>query len=334
MKKLWIAVAMGAWLVGTARAQVRPEAAEKLFRDGKAMMKEGKLAEACGAFEASEKAEHSIATVLSLADCREKNGQLASAWGLFLQVLSQNRKAGQQDPNNVVATKRSAALEGRLSYLTISVPDGSRVTGLVVSRNGVTIDAAEWNVAIPVDGGAHEISGKAPGHEAWSTKVTVQPERDKQSVEVPRFKELPELAVPPEARLVGGGAVVTAPPAPSPFTTKRKIAIGVAAGGVVLAGVGLGFGFDARGLRSEALAACPVGSCSGQGAADANALNDRARSRALVANIGFAAGGAAVIAGAVLWFVGGPRAPEPGSREVAVSPLVGETSGFVVSGRF
>ena len=34
------------------------------------------------------------------------------------------------------------------------------------------------------------ISGRAPGHETWSTTVEMQPEGDKQSVEVPRFKAI------------------------------------------------------------------------------------------------------------------------------------------------
>lgn len=336
MKKLSFAWIIGAisLFAGVAGAQVRPEA-EKLFRDGKELMKAGKIAEACAAFEASERSEHNVATVLSLADCREKNQQYASAWALFLQADSQTRTDASKAALNSTAKARAAALEPRMSYLTINVPDESRVTDLVVSRDGVTIDRAEWNRAIPIDGGVHEISGKAPGHESWLTKVTVGPERDKQSVEVPKFKELPKLVAPPPGEGPGGPAVL--PPPPSPFTPRRKIAIGVAAGGLVLAGVGVGFAIDARSLRSEALATCPAQSCSVQGAADANAINDRARGRALVANIGFAAGGAAVIAGAVLWFVSGPRAAEPAEPDddaITFAPQVGETNGFVVSGRF
>lgn len=332
MKKLPFALIIGAalGLASVAGAQVRPEA-EKLFRDGKELMKAGKLAEACAAFEASERAEHNLATLLSLADCREKNQQYASAWALFLQADSQTRTDASKAALNSTAKARAAALEPRLSYLTISVPDESRVTDLVVSRDGVTIDRAEWNRAIPVDGGAHEVSGKAPGHEPWLTKITVGPERDKQSVEVPRFKELPKLVAPPEGMTPVAPA---APPPPSPFTPRRKIAIGVAAGGLVLAGAGVGFGINASSLRNEALATCPAQSCSAQGAADANALNDRARGRALVANVGFAAGGAAVIAGAVLWFVSGPRAAEPAASTVQIAPQVGETRGLVVQGRF
>jgi hypothetical protein len=347
-------------LAGVAGAQVRPEA-EKLFRDGKELVRQGKIAEACAAFEASEKADHSIATVMSLADCRERNLQYASAWALFLQADSQTRTDASKALLNRTARARAAALEPRLSYLTINVPDESQVTDLVVSRDGLAIDRVEWNRSIPIDGGLHEISGKAPGHESWSTKVTIAPERDKQSVEVPKFKELPKLVTPHPrhpGEVTPGRSVDITPGVsravarpPSMFTSRRKLAVGLAAGGVVLAGVGVGFGMSARSLDDQALARCPSPSCGAQAAAEARALNDRARGRALVANIGFAAGGAAVIAGAVLWYIGGPRAPEVTTplddtdgdaasprrsprRQIAISPQGGETNGLIVWGRF
>ena len=72
-----LALVIGIGVPVAAWGQASPQA-EALFRDGKQLMKEGKLAEACAAFEGSERAEHNVATVLSLADCREKNHQYAS----------------------------------------------------------------------------------------------------------------------------------------------------------------------------------------------------------------------------------------------------------------
>jgi hypothetical protein len=324
-------------------------------RDGKEHVRQGKIAEACAAFEASEKADHSVATVLSLADCREKNRQYASAWALFLEADSQTRTDTSKAALNSTARARAAALEPRLSYLTINVPDESRVADLVVSRDGIAIDPAEWNRSIPIDGGPHEISGKAPGHESWSTKVVIAPERDKQSVEVPKFKELPKLgdAAPRTARggdalarrggdaghTGGDPAILHLHPAPQARDRPGGRRRGARRRGHRLR--------DRRArLDNEALAKCPPPSCSAQAAAEARALNDRARGRALVANIGFAAGGAAVLASGVLWYLGGPRAEAtvpPGDddgteaaprrrprRSVAISPQVGATSGIAV----
>src|SRR5258706_2505083 len=125
-----------------AWGQASPQA-EALFRDGKQLMKDGKIADACAAFEGSERAEHNIATVLSAADCREKNQQYASAWALFLQAESQTRSDPSKQMLNTTARTRANALEPKLSYLTIEVPD--RVPELVIGRDGNGVDAAEWN---------------------------------------------------------------------------------------------------------------------------------------------------------------------------------------------
>src|SRR5687767_3933971 len=138
---LRLAVGFVLALAVPAVAQPSPQA-EVLFRNGKQLMKDGKYAEACAAFEGSERAEHNIATLMSLADCREKNRQYASAWALFLQADSQTRADPKLATLNTTAKTRALALEPRLSYLTINVPDESRVADLVVTRDGQPVDAA------------------------------------------------------------------------------------------------------------------------------------------------------------------------------------------------
>ncbi|MBK7535697.1 MAG: hypothetical protein IPI49_10095 [Myxococcales bacterium] len=331
----------------SAQAQARPEA-EQLFREGKRLMKEGKTTEACEAFEASEKAEPNLSTLLSLADCHEKAEQLASAWARFLAAESRARGEAQKAALGRTAKQRAAALEGRLSYLTINVPDDSRVTGLVVTRDGVEVDAAQWNRAVPMDGGPHVISGKAPGHESWQTTVQVAVERDQRSVEVPRFKELPALALPPPGlaaapaategeRALSAPRVMARAPAPSAMPARRKVVLGVAAGGVVAAGTAIGFGLAARSARSDALATCSPSACTAAAAAAAQDQNDRARSHALVANVGYAVAGAAAVGALVLWFTA-PTAPlrerQSETASLSISPLLGAGNGFVVSGGF
>jgi hypothetical protein len=322
-----LALVLGLALPAAAWGQASPQA-EALFRNGKQLMKDGKLAEACVAFEGSERAEHNVATILSLADCREKNHQYASAWALFLQADSQTRTDPSKAVLNKTAKTRALALEPRMSYLTINVPDESRIAELVVTRDGTPVDRAEWNRAIPADGGDHVVAGKAPGHESWSTTVTLKPEADKQAVEVPRFKALPEIVNKPAQNALV--QPLRRADEPDPLTTRRKIGLGVAAGGVVAAGVGIFFGLDARNLRNEAVATCPPSACTLAAAADAQDKNDRARSHALYANLGFGIAGAAVTAGVVLWFIGKPESPSA----VAVAPQVGAANGLAIMGRF
>lgn len=328
-------VALWAAAPSPALAQARPEA-EQLFRDGKRLMKDGKFAEACSAFEASEKAEPNLSTLMSLADCHEKAQQYASAWARFLAAESRARGDAQKAALERTARKRAAVLESRLSYLTVSVPDESRVPGLVVMRDGLELDPGQWNRAVPLDGGAHVITGKAPGHEPWQTTVELGLEADRRSVEVPRFKALPALVLPVRTQPAEEEPLVTAPERtpldaePSPWSPRRKLALGIAAGGVVVAGVGIGFGLAARGARSDALATCPPAACTEDAARSAQQQNDRARSQALIANVGYAVAGAAVVGATVLWFTAKPAR----RSSLALAPALGESRGLVVTGGF
>jgi len=309
-------------VMGFARgARAQSVEAESAFRDGKRLMGEKKYAEACEAFATSLRLAAGTSTKMNLADCREKNAQLASAWGLFREVVIAARGDDSLAALAKVAKERSDKLEPRLSYLTISVPDESRVAGLVVARNGTDLDAGLWNRAIPVDGGTYTIAARAPAHEAWSTSVEVAMEGAKETVDVPRFKALPEAPVEPEPE--------PSPPRPdvvvetrraSTFTGRRKLAVGVGAAGVAALAAGGLLGWTARGLEDDAYALCPAEACDD--AAEANDLVSRAETRALYANVSFGVGAAALIGAAVLWFTGAP---------VALTPT---NDGLAVAGRF
>lgn len=301
---------------GVANAQANP-VAETLFRDGKRLIKEGKISEACTAFEGSERLEHNVSTSILLADCREREGKFATAWGLFLQVDSETRSDPAKAPLNEIAKKRAAALEGKLSYLTISVSNAAAIKDLEITRDHQRVDPAELNRAIPIDKGEHVIAGKAPGHEPWSTNVTVV-ELERKSVDVPKFKVLADVAPMPQP-------ISTQPEAPaSRFTARRKIALGVGGGSIAIAGIAVFLGASANSLRDEALARCPATNCSEDDATAAQGLNDRGRDRALYANFGFGVAGVAAITAVVLWFTGASES----SSAIAIRPLTGPVKGF------
>src|SRR5688500_6916501 len=96
-----------------AHAQSSTAQAETLFRQGKDLMTQGKIAEACAAFDASQKLDPTIVTLLNQASCREKNGQLATAWGLFLEAERQSRSATDDAGRQLhrVATGHAAKIE-------------------------------------------------------------------------------------------------------------------------------------------------------------------------------------------------------------------------------
>src|SRR5262249_22570772 len=107
-----------------AHAQPAGAEAEVLFDEGRKEMAAGRLAGACALFEQSQKLEPATTTLLNLADCREKHGELATAWGLFLDAERATRSATDAATHRLheVAKQRADKLEARVSNLTISVP--------------------------------------------------------------------------------------------------------------------------------------------------------------------------------------------------------------------
>ena len=321
-----LSVAIATILISPGRVHAQNAAAEQLFADGERLMKEGKLPEACEAFAASNRIESRAGTLVNLGLCREQNGQLASAWSAFKDSLTRVKDPKKQQ----IATDHIAAIEPRLSYLTISVPDESRVDGLALTRNGAPVDQVLWNRAIPVDGGSYKIAGHAPGHEEWSTTVDVPKENGKISVEVPRFKDLSKLVTPeaeakPAAKpaLEQPGVEEEPAAAPSMFTTQRKIALGVGGLGVAALAAGIVLGIQAKGFQDDAYALCPNPATPCPDGNRANDLIDKGHSRALMANISYGVAAASFIGAGVLWFIGGPAKPE---STVAVTPRVGATT--------
>lgn len=215
----WIrgaAIALIGFAASHAMAQSASVQAQSLFDDGRKLIQAGKIAEACAAFEASQKLDPAVTTLLNLAECREQNRQLATAWGTFVEA-GRLARASNNDKLARVAANHARKLEPRLSRLTISVPEDRRIPGLEVLRGSDPVNPAGWNHALPIDGGTYTISARAPGRATWSTTKTIKPESDAQVIEVPRLTEprpTPVATATPPAPQPP--ATTTAKPAPPP----------------------------------------------------------------------------------------------------------------------
>lgn len=328
-------------------ARAQSAEAEQRFVEAEAALAAGQVAEACALFEASNEIEPRAGTLVNLGLCREQLGQLGSALEAFRAALTRVKDPKKKQ----IALEHIAALEPRASSIAIAVPRAARIAGLVISRDARPVDAADWGRAVAVDGGSYEIAATAPGHRRWSTTVRVAPQRDRAAVSVPRLVEEPRAAEARAAEPRVKEPRRAAPPAPSAFpentgagdrdgapataaapwlTSHRKSGLGLAVVGLGAIGGGIAFGISAGDLERDAFALCPEPSTPCGEAVRAQDLLARGNERALLANVAYAAGGAALVTAVVLLVTGGGAEAAP---SLAVIPHAGG-AGLAVGRRF
>ncbi|MBX3196875.1 MAG: hypothetical protein KF894_01860 [Labilithrix sp.] len=265
--------------------------AQELFDSALTDAEAGNFAAACPKFLASQTADPKTSTLLNLANCYERNGQTASAWGAFREAGLLARKAARADWENIART-RAEALEPKLLRLAVVVAESSRVPGLVVTRDGARLTPGEWGVPIPVDPGEHVIAASAEGRVSWETRVPV--EEPSVEVTIPELERTPEPPPPPPI-----APPVTPPPAQTGWSTMKTTGVILAgAGGASLLVGGL-MGLIAQGNYQSARDRCLDGPrrCPADAVADANG----AYGLATGATVAVIAGAALFVGGAVLY---------------------------------
>jgi len=311
-----------------ADSQDNKAAAQAAYDLGRKLALAGNFADACPKFEESEKLDPGLGTMLFLADCYEKTGKTASAWGQFREAEAIASK--QADNRQTVAHDRAAALEPKLSKITIRVDLANKSRGLRVTRDSVEIGAGVWNTPLPIDPGPHDIEATAPGRTRWTEHVQIAPNGATQTVVVPTLLEDPDATPPPIPAVVP----VTAPRNQSPDepeapqndgTTQRLLGLGVAGVGVVAAGVGTLFGLKASSKLSDSNA---DNHCHDGNLCDATGVQARsdATSAATISTVAFVASGVLIAGGAVLFFT----APHASKVTAHVAPSIGpRTAGLM-----
>lgn len=318
-----------AFFAGTAHAQQDNAAAvEALFSDGKKLMAEGKTAEACPKFLASYNLEHRVGTVLNLAACYEKNGQIASAWARFVEAQTLAAR-GNQPERAAFAAQHATALEPRKSTLVVTVSNPP--PGLVVRRDGIVVDPAVYGVAVPVDGGAHTIEASAPGKTTATSTVTVGAEKDAKTFALAPLADAPVAATAVSPTPSTGRATPASADMPTEThrsTTRTVVGLGIAGVGVIAAGIGAVFGAEALSKNSQSNQdGCVGNNCPLAGYNDRNT----ARSDGNISSILIGVGAAAIVGGVVVWLT----APKTSSQASASHVVVGlGPTGMNIQGTF
>ncbi len=304
MRLLLVVSALLAVLLVAPRASAQNEsgaaAAESLFQEGRKLMDAKRYSEACPKFAASQKLGPALGTLLNLADCYEKNNQLASAWARFHEAIALAQRLGRSNREQT-ARERADKLEPRLIKLTIL----SRSSAVDVKLDGNPVERGALGTPIPVDAGKHTVEASAKGKKPFSTTIDVTEKVRAPSVEIPVLDE--EGKSEARATAPGGEPPATTPPPEEPkgnWTGRKTIAVIAFGVGIVGLGVGTYYGLNAQSTWKETLSYCSADYECDEPGID---LAAKAKRFGNYSTYGFIAGGVLVAAGAVLFIT----APNP-----------------------
>lgn len=291
----------------TARAD-DPAAALEQLKQGYALREAGKCSEAMPHFVESERLDPQPKTLLNLADCEDRLGDLVSSQKHAVEARDLARQRGNAELL-AIAEKRIAEVDTRLPRLTIRIARGAP-PNTTVSRDGTPLGSVSLGVALPLNPGKHLIVAGAPGHADNKLQLTLA-ERASQTIEVEPSVKLQEPSASPSPQPGAALRDKESTAAQSTWTTRKTIAATLAGVGVAGLAVGAVFGRTAISKNDDSYA---NGHCDQTGCdATGKALRNDGLSDATASTIAFGAGATMLAAGVVLWL----------TAPVEVSPSVG-----------
>ena len=313
-------------VLAAATAHAGPAPADVAFKKGRDFLKAGKFAEACAAFEESQRLDPQLGTQFNIAQCDEKIGKIATAWAIYRDLADHDTNGARQGKS----AKLADALWLRLPKLKIEVVDPPK--GLVVTLDGGDV-TAELGKEQPVDSGPHAIEASGTDVKPWHKDI--EGDAGKTTPVSVRFEPTDEAAARAaqeheHAVVVGGG--VTQPVLVPVHSARKKVGIAMTIVGGVAAGTGFVFGSLASSKWSDAKGVCGGTVCTDPTkAATANALASTARGDGNVSTILVIGGAVAAVTGVVLWVT----APSWAERGVAIVPHASDhEAGLTLSGQF
>jgi tetratricopeptide (TPR) repeat protein len=150
-------------------------AGKSLFDQGMALAGEKKFREALEKFQASQRFDPKVGTLMNIAQCHVELGQMASAWNSYRDAEALARRLN--DVRLKMAEDAAKSTYERVSYLSIEVPDESRHPGLVIKLDGSDRDKALWGTPTAIDAGKHTLSVSAPDRVASETTIEIAPSK-------------------------------------------------------------------------------------------------------------------------------------------------------------
>ncbi len=342
-------VAFTATQIPTAAFAQNSAQAEVLFKEGQQLIADKKFAEACQRLAASFKLDPQPNTELLQGVCYSKLGKTASAYNAFLDASSTLPRGGDAQK---YAADQARALEAQLLKVRVKfqpvIPPGM---AMHFDDETKTRDKDFADIDIALDPGEHDLYVTAPGKHDYSKHFKLDNSSSAKDLIVNMTdKTKEELAAEKGGGGGGGGQVIVEKPETSWSTVKTLGMIGVIVGGTAVVGAAvtqiLAFVFQSNattlqsrsnnaGTQCDLKATPPTGNSDCDNAISYHSQALSAQSAAIGGGI---AGGVILIAGIVMFVVGGnvTKTPEkPAAAKVRLTPWIGpQTAGMGLVGTF
>jgi len=305
------------WFLAASFALAAPSFAErreaqKLAREGKALVQKKKWKKAAKKFKKADNLNPAPSYKLSMAKMLIELDDLVQAGDVLSEAAASTPRQWQEKKAVKDAQKLLEEVEELIPTIEVTIvePTDDEVT--------VQIDGEDFEVsdgAVSYNPGRYEVTATAPGYKAFNKSVTLQ-EGDQKEVTVSLLSAGP--AEDAEEGSTGDGF----------GRMPAYIGWGV---GVVGLGVGIGFGVAAITTTNEVLILyeCQSGQCPREAEADL----DRAKLNGNLSTAGFVIGLAGLGAGTVLFFLAdeddadtvdeGDDSADEGMLRIDAKPLVG-----------
>jgi len=332
-----LALSLGLLAPAAGQAQTadprRMSAAQALYSQASAEMAAKNYASACVKLEeVTRLIPDGLGAKMTLGECYEGLGKLASAWSQYTVVHELAANAGQS-ARAAQAEKKAAALRPRLASLIIDVPAAVRViAGLSITRDDEPIGEGQWATPVPVDSGPHEIVVTAPGRKRSIQRVDVPQDGGQVSFTVTAPEVDPSKALPPPSSSSATAAPPLADTAAPPVRPWQRSA-GLVAMGVGVAGVGLGAVLGGLAVAKKA-ESNEDSHCYTNNRCDATGLELRESARTLgtASTVALIAGGAVLAGGFAVFVMAPPSCGRPermGKRRALCKTQVGLAPGGI-----
>ncbi|MFO0659473.1 MAG: tetratricopeptide repeat protein [Polyangiaceae bacterium] len=319
-----------------------PAAADALFREARALLKQKKYEQACPKLAESYRLDPAAGTLFNLAQCEEARGRTATAGERWQGLIDQLTTTGKlTDERLKVAREHVAALGPKIPKLELKIKTGAPPE-TVVLRDGVELRGASLGTSLPVDPGEHVVLVRAAYRKDVEKRITLKDGESKSLELEPGPEDGTRPAPQPTATTTASSAAPTTTTAPTTAagpqdTSKPRAAepsmrrpIGFVVGGVGLASlVGAGItGAVLMGNRATVQDHCNSSTkqCDAQGI-------DASKTGKTLAPVNAALWGVGLVGvglGAYLVITGGPSGP---STAVGANAIPGGAS-VGVTGRF